>query len=126
MSAILHDILEDTEVSSREIESSYSKEISDIVQSLTFDGGSGDFGEKIKEAEKSFWQSAAIGADALCVRAADLIDNSYYYKKSSNRELNDYLKQKYLLFIKISQSKLENTAVWDLLNEAFETNVKTL
>lgn len=126
VAAVLHDVLEDTAITPDEIEDIFGKDIRDIVQSLTFDTGSDDYEYKLKAAKRSFYQSEAIGLEALWVRAADLIDNSYYYQKSTTTELNTYLKHKYELFMNISQSQLSDAVIWDLLNEAYELNVKNL
>lgn len=126
IAAILHDILEDTSVTPSEVEDKFGKNISDIVQSLTFDTNASDYESKLSAAERSFCQSKSIGLEALHVRASDLIDNSHYYKLSNDKELVTYLKKKYELFISISRSHLVGTVIGDLLEKTYRDNVKNL
>ena len=124
-SAILHDILEDTPTTKNELSSKFSVEIVKIVDSLTIDK-SGNYDSRLRKCKQSYQDSFKIGYKATVVRAVDLIDNSYYFTDRSDLAKKQFDVRKFEAFMQISQPQLEGTVFWELLNQAYENNVKAL
>lgn len=126
VAALLHDVLEDTDKTKLDIKSITNQKIADIVESLTIPDKQKNYDEKLKDCINSFNQSRLVGFDALSIRAADLIDNSFYYERTNNQELINYLYKKYTKFLEISEPLLKDTKYYEQLKKCYETNVKSL
>lgn len=73
---ILHDLLEDTDVTSKEIKQKFGNRISGLVEVNSFQKGIVDEVERYK---RMYDQCLKYGKDALVIKAADILDNSNYY-----------------------------------------------
>jgi hypothetical protein len=118
IAAILHDVIEDSDTTYEDVKNGFGSEVADIVLSLTQSRG--------LDITESYERSKALGLKAQVVRAADLIDNSFYYKLAGNPELEKKLYDKYKLFMSQSKEILKDTQLGSLLNEAYELNVEPL
>ena len=127
LSAILHDILEDSDDTTyQDIADNFGETIANIVEASTIEHKKGDYSQRLNSAKKSFHDAAKIGLDALLVRAADLIDNSNYYNECTDAKLTTYTVDKFEYFLEIAETQLENTFIWPLLIDAYTQHVVPL
>lgn len=109
--AILHDLLEDTDVVSDEINKKFGERVAELVEANSFQKGIVDETERYK---KMYDQCLKSGKDALVIKAADILDNSYYYGPSKN------LIEKMGYFVDLSRKALKEEAVWQELADQYE------
>ena len=111
IAAILHDLIEDSDVISEMIRKEFGEKVSKLVNSLTFTDRTTNL---IEMHENICDQINQMPHDALIIKAADLLDNvAYYYNTSA--EMKEYLISNLKYFIKYSQSKIGNEVVWQEL-----------
>ena len=88
--AILHDLLEDTDCTEKEISDELGNEVSSTVKALTLDDSISDRFERNKA---SIDASAKEGTDALVLKCLDTADNSSFYHLA-DENTKDYLRRK--------------------------------
>ena len=116
IAAILHDVVEDTDVTIEEIKRKFGQQVAQYVDVLTI--------SNVQDFKQSFIHTTKLGSDVLSIRAADLIQNSYYYHLApvgAQKQLRD----KYEFFMKLSNRVL-NESLSNELRKAYEKNVKIL
>ena len=77
-----------------------------------------------QDVKQSFIRTAELGGDVLSIRAADLIQNSYYYHLAPV-DMQRQLRDKYAYFMELSDGLLDESLSSEL-RKAYEKNVKTL
>ena len=123
IAAILHDVIEDTDVKIEEIESKFGKKIAKLVEANSFDESIEDKTERYKE---NFERCCKAGRDALIVKAADFFDNADYYNLASTNELAKWLLEKLKYFIDNSKSELKDEILYKKLVKKYKRIAKTL
>ena len=116
IAAILHDVVEDTDVTIEEIKRKFGQQVAQYVDVLTI--------SNVQDFKQSFIHTTKLGNDVLSIRVADLIQNSYYYHLApvgAQKQLRD----KYEFFMKLSNRVL-NESLSNELRKAYEKNVKIL
>ncbi len=116
IAAILHDIVEDTDITVADVEREFGQQVARYVESLTI--------PDYQDVKQSFARAAQLGSDVLAIRAADLIQNSYYYSLASV-DIQKELRSKYEYFMGLSDEALEKSLA-DELQKTYDQNVKTL
>lgn len=76
VAAFLHDLIEDTDVSSDEIRSRFGDDVASIVEATTYDERIDDYLERHYDIYERCFD---LGREAVVVKAADMLDNSDYY-----------------------------------------------
>jgi len=111
IAALLHDMLEDTDVTFEQIEKEYGSEVANSFKSEIE-----DFEKKYIE---TFERNIACGRDAAIIKAVDLVDNADYYTLG---QPDTWLKLygKYTKFMEMSESLLSQDEIWRLLIEKRE------
>ena len=104
IAAILHDAIEDTDVTIQEIECGFGQQVMRYVDVLTI--------------------SSKQDVNVLSIRAADLIQNSYYYHLAPV-DMQKQLQDKYAYFMELSDGLLDESLSSEL-RKAYKKNVKTL
>ncbi len=90
ISGILHDLLEDTDITYEDICDSFDEGIAGCVLAVTFDSKIDD---KLERARKMFLNCIKFGNKALIVKCADLLDNIKYVNLVADVDVkNDLLK----------------------------------
>ena len=112
IAAILHDLLEDTDVTEVEIGKRFGAEIARLVSALSFKSEIADYTARFRE---SFERCLAAGPEAVIIKAADLMDNSHYYHLAAPK-LQPLLREKLNYFLEISKSTIGTTKIWLDLN----------
>lgn len=123
IAAILHDVIEDTNVETKEVEAKFGKKIATLVEANSFDESIQDKTERYKE---NFERCQKAGKDALIVKAADFFDNADYYRLASTKELTKWLLEKLKYFIDNSKDELKDEALYNELVKKYERIEKTL
>jgi len=122
IAAILHDVIEDTDVEIKEIEIKFSNKIAKLVEANSFDKSIKDEIEKYKE---NFERCRKAGKDALIIKAADIFDNADYYYLVSTKEGAKWLLEKWKYFIDNSKDELKDEAVYKELVKKYKRIAKT-
>jgi guanosine-3',5'-bis(diphosphate) 3'-pyrophosphohydrolase len=123
IAAILHDVIEDTDVESKEIEKKFSRKVLKLVEANSFDKRIKNKTERYKE---NFKRCSKAGKDALIIKAADFFDNLDYYHLSLTEKLVKFLFEKLKYFIDISRDKLKNETLYNDLVKKYKEIIKTI
>ncbi|MBR3897874.1 MAG: HD domain-containing protein [Bacilli bacterium] len=97
LNALLHDVVEDSDISLKELEEKFGLETALLVASLTENKNIKD---KIKRNEELIDRSASYGFRSLIIKCADILDNSKYHYLVTDKEVSDRLFKKYDYFLK--------------------------
>lgn len=114
--AVLHDVIEDTDITINDVEQSFGYQVALHVDALTV--------SDTQDIMQSFVRTAELGSDALSIRAADLIQNSYYYHLAPN-DIQKQLRDKFVYFMEL-YGKLLDESLASKLSEAYKQNIQTL
>lgn len=96
LGALLHDVVEDSTISLKEIENKFGTKISKIVDSLTEDKS---IENKIKRNEELIDKSINYGKKSMIIKCADILDNSMYHYLVKEKSVSDRLFKKYNYFL---------------------------
>lgn len=121
LAGLLHDILEDTKTSKKDLESRFGAKITNIVSSNSFNNLIYDKTEQFKDM---FNRCVICGKEALIVKAADILDNSNYIEFAKNIEERNLLLFKIKSFIDISKDLIEEEYIWNKLNKKYNSLLK--
>lgn len=116
ISGLLHDLLEDTDVTSDEIRSNFGKEVANIVEATSFDENIDDYLERHYDIYRRCFK---LGRDAVVVKAADILDNSDYYGLGDSEELQKNQLEKMRYFVDRSESYIGNEDIYHELDDKF-------
>lgn len=108
VAAILHDLIEDTNISKSDIEKEFGSKIANLVDANSFKSTIQDYVLKYID---TFERNIAAGKEAVLVKAADLLDNADYYSLA-NIELQEKLYGKFAKFVELSQPLIGDTQLW--------------
>jgi (p)ppGpp synthase/HD superfamily hydrolase len=115
IAAILHDILEETTVTPERIRSKFGRKVTALVKANTLNKS---IRNKVKRYKENFERCLKAGKGAMIIKAADILDNSYYYKFTPTK-VRKYLLKKMQYFIKISRKTLEREPIFEELEEQY-------
>ena len=118
ISGLLHDILEDTDVTSDEIRSKFGKDVANIVEANSFDESIDDYLERHYDIYKRCF---GLGKSAVVVKAADILDNSDYYGLAGSKDLQKNQIEKMRYFIDKSEPYIGEEDIYQELNNKFST-----
>ena len=116
IAAVLHDVVEDTDITIDEVGQSFGHQVAVYVDALTV--------SDTQDIMQSFARTAELGSEALSIRAADLIQNSYYYHLAST-DMQKRLRDKFVYFMELSGELLDEALVSEL-SKAYRRNVETI
>lgn len=116
IAGLLHDVLEDTDVSKDEINSKFGKDVSDIVEATSFDGDIEDYADRYHDTLDRCFKK---GRDAVLVKAVDTLDNSDYYHVAGSDELRSKLLEKMKYFIDNAEPCIGNEPIYQELRDKF-------
>jgi (p)ppGpp synthase/HD superfamily hydrolase len=122
VAAILHDLIEDTNIKVEDIEMEFGSEVAQLVTANSFntairqrDERDIDMLNRCKEAGK--W--------ALLIKAADILDNSDYFRLSADEEQSHWLLRKMAYFLELSSELLSQEPVWQCLKQRYQDLVQS-
>lgn len=116
IAAVLHDVVEDTDITIDDVGQSFGHQVAVYVDALTV--------SDTQDIMQSFARTAELGSEALSIRAADLIQNSYYYHLAST-DMQKRLRDKFVYFMELSGDLLDEALVGEL-SKAYRRNVETI
>lgn len=116
IAAVLHDVVEDTDITIDDVGQSFGHQVAVYVDALTV--------SDTQDTMQSFARTAELGSEALSIRAADLIQNSYYYHLAST-DMQKRLRDKFVYFMELSGELLDEALVSEL-SKAYRRNVETI
>lgn len=116
IAAVLHDVVEDTDITIDDVGQSFGHQVAVYVDALTV--------SDTQDIMQSFACTAELGSEALSIRAADLIQNSYYYHLAST-DMQKRLRDKFVYFMELSGELLDEALVSEL-SKAYRRNVETI
>ena len=118
VSGFLHDLLEDTAVTSDEIRSNFGKAVATIVEATSFDESIDDYLERHSDMYNRCFE---LGSSAVAVKAADIVDNSDYYSIGDSEELQTNQFEKMEYFIENAEPYIGADDIYRELNDKFAT-----
>ena len=114
--AILHDLIEDSEVTREDITLSFGEKIATWVDALSFKTSIEDKEERYKEM---FERIKKAGREVLIIKCADIYANSFYIKLVEDLGSQRFLVDKLKYFLNLSQDLIGEEPVWrDLFNQS--------
>ncbi|WP_132057236.1 HD domain-containing protein [Halorussus amylolyticus] len=114
ISGLLHDLLEDTDVTSDEIRSKFGEDVANIVEATSFDENIDDYLERHYDIYKRCFE---LGRSAVAVKAVDILDNSDYYGLGDSQELQKNQVKKMEYFIDKSEPYIGEEDIFQELND---------
>ena len=109
---LIHDLLEDTDISYEDICDSFGEKIAGCVLAVTFDSKITD---KLEQARKMFLNCIKFGNEALIVKCADLLDNIKYVNLVADVDVKNNLFKKYDMFLEMSKQYIGNEKIYSML-----------
>lgn len=122
IAGLLHDLLEDSDMSLEEVKEKFGDRVAVLVEAVTFKSKIKDKKERYLDTYK---RCVKVGKDALVIKAADILDNSYYYRFAKDESLYKWLlfgKLKH--FVENSERIIGKEKVWKDLKERYLVLIK--
>lgn len=120
IAALLHDLLEDTQITSQEIKSMFGDDVAKLVEANSFKS---DISDYVLQYLETFKRNISTGPQAVLIKASDLLDNADYYNLGQ-QEIWPKLYGKFSKFIEMSQPVIGDTEIWkDLKKKQIELKV---
>lgn len=116
VAGILHDIVEDTNVELGQVERQFGAPVAHLVAANSFDPAIADHQERDLDLLERCRKG---GKFALIVKAADILDNTRYYRLSAESEKSHWLLHKLRIFLELSADDLAGDPVWLSLRECY-------
>ena len=113
IAGILHDLIEDTDITKEDIEKVYNSKIASLVEAVSFNPSIED---KYLQAKEMFNNCLKYGYDALIIKCVDLLDNINYVPYA-NEEMQKVLIKKYQLFLDMSKEILKDEKIYQELEK---------
>ena len=121
--SILHDLIEDSDFSAKDIKKKFGKEVYRLVQAVSYNSKIKD---SVQRYHEMFARTNSTGPKALIIKAADIYDNSHFYYQVKNKVERTKLLNKVDYFLNISKPKIGSTEVWQDLNNQYHQLKKIL
>ena len=122
VAGLLHDLLEDSGATSDEIKKKFGDRVADLVKAATFNKDISDEKERYLD---TYGRCEKLGKDAIVIKAADILDNSYYYRFAKDRELYKWLLfDKLKHFVENSEKFIGKERVWMDLKKKYLALIK--
>jgi GTP pyrophosphokinase/guanosine-3',5'-bis(diphosphate) 3'-pyrophosphohydrolase len=113
--AILHDIIEDSDTTINEIRERFGERVAEAVQANTFDSTAGD---RAAQGEECLQRCLKCGKDALIVKAADKLENSFYVVDPDvAKEWFEFYVTEIRHMLGVSQPVIGSKPIWLELNQ---------
>ncbi len=122
ITGILHDLLEDTDVSFQEIEKNFSLKIAQTVQAVSYDP---KIENPVTRYKEMFERVVANGQEAIVVKAADMIINIPYIRLVPDIKDQEKLLNKALYYIKLNSS-FSSTPIFKKLQKTYNEEYERL
>jgi len=121
IAGVLHDLLEDANVTIKELEDRFGGKVAGIVSACSFDESIRDRKEQYKEL---FNRTKKEGREALIVKTADILENSEYLHFSENIEGLRHMLEKWNYFLFIAKEISDEPIYKELMERVQGLNRK--
>lgn len=112
--AILHDLVEDSNVTIRKIRTRWGSEVAELVDSLIFKAS---IKKKEEQCKELFARTKKAGKRSLIIKCADIYINSFYINLVKNKNKEIFLFKKLKYFLQISKPLIGKEPIWKELNK---------
>lgn len=109
IAGLLHDVIEDAEVTYEEIENKFSKRVADIVQAVSVDRSITDGEARHKDLHE---REIAYGKDAIIVSIADNLENIPFLKYAKDQEEYNTVKSRWFEYLNEVASKAPEEPIY--------------
>jgi len=123
--ALLHDVVEDTPVTIKDIEDEFGPRVASMVDDLT-DVSKPEDGNRALRKELDRQHTAKASPDAQSVKLADLISNSMSIVKDDPRFAKVYMKEKALLLEVLTEGNPQLLSLAAKIVEDYNKGVKNV
>ena len=120
VASLLHDLIEDTDVTYKKLVKEFDKNTGDLVRVLSFNKNINNRNTRDKDEVNKVVKS---GHNAVVIKASDFIDNSYFYYLA-DKKLQTYLVEKYRYFLVKSKPIIANEKIYKMLRARFKELTK--
>lgn len=117
LGALLHDVVEDTNATLKDVEENFGGRVAELVGAMTYNEEL-DSGERSRD---SVMRCKHLGRDALAIKAADLADNLRFYLSEANPEKFGQLVDSLHFFLDASAEELKQDETWQEIRQQYET-----
>ncbi len=117
VAGLLHDVVEDSDVTFAEINEAFGPNVTEIVRANTIDATSGD---RTKQGQLRIQQCLKSGKEALIIMAADMLDNTHYLDPRRDENFARFWVAEKIDFVEVSRPLLSHEKVWQELNQQCE------
>ncbi len=115
IAGLLHDLLEDTETSIHEIENEFGSNVSELVWANSYDVSLPRPQRDIELVDRC----SRHGFDALLIKGADILDNSFYYPIGRDDPASKWFLPTMKRFLDASASELKDQTTWQKLSQRY-------
>lgn len=122
ISAVLHDIIEDTDVNNEDLEKNFGQDILNLVLAVSYDESISDPVEQYKDM---FRRVIKYGKEAVVLKAVDIAVNSLYIHLVPSIEKQRELIKKGTYFLNLTKEYEEEPA-WQMLKQRNLEEIKRL
>jgi (p)ppGpp synthase/HD superfamily hydrolase len=122
VAAILHDLIEDTDATEEDLEKRIGPEVARLVAANSFNSEMMDRDQRDIDMLDRCKQG---GKWALLIKAADILDNSAYFRLRAEEEQSHWLLWKMRYFLELSADELANEPVYLCLKTRYEDMVRS-
>jgi (p)ppGpp synthase/HD superfamily hydrolase len=117
ISSILHDLIEDTNITYDDIKNEFGEKIANIVSAVSFNP---QIDDKLEQAKEMFKKCHENGFDALIVKCSDLLDNITFVNLVEDKNKRDILCKKYSLFLEMSKDIIGKEKIYEMLSRKLD------
>lgn len=112
---ILHDLIEDSDCTGKDIKNEFGESVANLVSTLTFDKTITDYKERWQEAIQRIIDA---GTDAMIIKVVDNMLNFPYYIKILDKKKREELIWKYKFTIKSFEQYLKGNNLFEEYKKA--------
>lgn len=121
IAAILHDLIEDTDITYDDLKVEFSEKVADLVRVVSFNPKIDD---KYEQAKEMFNNCLEYGFDALIIKCSDLVDNIDFIGFVDDKNERAKLLKKYGLFLDMTKEIIGKEKIYNLLKHKYDSLLK--
>lgn len=96
---ILHDLIEDTDCTSEDIEKEFGTDLAELVDAVSFNPNIDD---KLEQSKHMIDRAVAYGKPAVIIKCIDMYENGKYFHLVTKPDVKEYLIKKYKYFTDVA------------------------
>ena len=116
VAALLHDLIEDTDITYDDLKNEFSIEVANLVKTVSFNPNISD---EYEQAKEMFNNCLEYGFDALIIKCSDLIDNIGFIKFVDEKSERIKLLKKYELFLNMAEKIIGKEEIYEALKRKY-------